>query len=116
MSQFVRVIRRFGKKKEYTEYFDGYVIEKSKETIVIIGVGPERGDLIKEHVFDLSEVSIRPITKEVCESFFRMAILKHENNLNDAEFELIDARRSLNLATERFKTAFKKQYKYEEQK
>lgn len=106
--KFVRVTRRWGKNNKYTEDYDGFIVEKTKEYVEIVGMGPDKSSKIATHSFDLDEVSIKSVSSERVQHFFRLAILKHNNEVNDAEFELLDARRSRDFAVEQFKKAFKR--------
>lgn len=105
--KFVRVTRVWGKKNEYKEYYDGFIEKQTKEYIDFIGCGPEKDSQIKSHSFDVAEVRIKDIPQKTAEQFFKMAFLKHENEVNDAEFDLIDAKRGRDFALEQFKKAFK---------
>jgi len=109
--KFVRVIEPYGTRNTYRYIYDGVLISKTKEEISILGVGPEKQDYIQERHFSLDEVTVKEVQKEDVEHYFRLAILKGENELNDAEFNLLDAQRYLQNAKRYFKKYFGKEIK-----
>ena len=107
--KFVRVVEKYGNKNQYEYIYDGILLSKSKTELQIIGVGPEKNDKIRILFFDPKGVSVRESDKSTVEHYFKLSILKAENELNDAEFNLLDARKSAQDAIDSYKKHFGKE-------
>lgn len=107
----VKILKIWGKKRQWQDRYDGILIKQDKAGIEFIGCGPEKSSRIKEHYFNKTDKEekflIIGVSEETVEHYFRLSILKASNELNDAQFELLDRKKELTDANAFYKRFFK---------
>lgn len=102
-------IKEITKNIKYADIYFGIIVSETKENFNAICVDAEKGTskIIKKD-FDKGSWTIREFDSDCIEQYFRMALYKGLNEVNDAIFEVIHARIKYKKSNEFAKSVFPK--------
>jgi hypothetical protein len=95
------------KKGKYRTVYYGVQLEANKETISLLAVEGRSEDDIDIYDLEKSEYDFKPCEKEEVEHRFKIAVIKQENEFNEATVRLMQAKRNLEFCKRKVPEFFK---------